>query len=80
MVSCQNGPTRHAYAWQIGPFWQDTLDMCIPVRPYVDRLLNQVDWTHLLFLLELHIIIIYVNKYFIILTMMKNHALNFLHI
>ena len=24
-VSCQNGPTRHAYAWQIGPFWQDTL-------------------------------------------------------
>ena len=26
-VSCQNSPTRHAYAWQIGPFWQDTLDM-----------------------------------------------------
>ena len=24
-VSCQKGPTRHAYAWQIGPFWQDTL-------------------------------------------------------
>ena len=24
-VSCQNGPTSHAYAWQIGPFWQDTL-------------------------------------------------------
>ena len=24
-VSCQNGPTRHACAWQIGPFWQDTL-------------------------------------------------------
>ena len=21
------GPTCHAYAWQIGPFWQDTLDM-----------------------------------------------------
>ena len=21
------GPSRHAYAWQIGPFWQDTLDM-----------------------------------------------------
>ena len=20
-VSCQKGPTRHAYAWQIGPFW-----------------------------------------------------------
>ena len=27
MVSCQKGPTCHAYAWQIGPFWQDTLDM-----------------------------------------------------
>ena len=27
MVSCQKGPTRHAYALQIGPFWQDTLDM-----------------------------------------------------
>ena len=27
MVSCQKGPTRHAYAWHIGPFWQDTLDM-----------------------------------------------------
>ena len=25
-VSCQKGPTRHAYAWQIGPFWQDTPD------------------------------------------------------
>ena len=27
MVSCQKGPTYHAYAWQIGPFWQDTLDI-----------------------------------------------------
>ena len=27
MVSCQKGPTCHAYAWQIGPFWQDTLDI-----------------------------------------------------
>ena len=27
MVSCQKGPTRHAYALQIGPFWQDTLDV-----------------------------------------------------
>ena len=27
MVSYQKGPTCHAYAWQIGPFWQDTLDM-----------------------------------------------------
>ena len=27
MVSCQKGPTRHANAWQIGPFWQDTIDI-----------------------------------------------------
>ena len=26
-VSRQKGPTRHAYAWQIGPFWQDALDL-----------------------------------------------------
>ena len=26
MVSCQKGPTRHAYSWQIRPFWHDTLD------------------------------------------------------
>ena len=31
MVSGQKGPTRHAYAWQIGPFWRDTLDFrCLP--------------------------------------------------
>ena len=30
MVSCQKGPTRHAHAWQIGPFWQDTLDIRDP--------------------------------------------------
>ena len=27
MVSYQKGPTRHAYAWQIGPFWQDSLEI-----------------------------------------------------
>ena len=26
-VSCQKGPNHHAYAWQIGPFWQDTLEL-----------------------------------------------------
>ena len=34
MVSCQKGPTRHAYAWQIGPFLQDTIEMwsmCEPI-------------------------------------------------
>ena len=35
-VSCQKGPTRHAYAWQIGPFWQDTLEMSnIQTRPHI---------------------------------------------
>ena len=29
MVSCQKGPTRHVYAWQIRPFWQDTLDIVV---------------------------------------------------
>ena len=23
----KGGPIRHAYAWQIGPFWQDTLEV-----------------------------------------------------
>ena len=27
--SCQKGPTRHAYAWQIGPYWQDTFELWI---------------------------------------------------
>ena len=26
-VSSQKSPTRHADAWQIGPFWQDILDI-----------------------------------------------------
>ena len=32
MASCQNGPTRHAYAWQIGPFWQDTIEFTKTLR------------------------------------------------
>ena len=28
MVSCQKDPTRHTYAWQIEPYWQDTIDLC----------------------------------------------------
>ena len=27
LVSCQKRPTPHANAWQIGPFWQDTLNV-----------------------------------------------------
>ena len=57
MVSCQKGPTHHAYAWRIGPFWQDTLDKqewnvrffswdnlthCDPVMPYEDMDLCQL--------------------------------------
>ena len=30
MVFCQKIPTQHAYAWQIGPFWQYTLVMFVP--------------------------------------------------
>ena len=30
-VSWQKGPTRHAFAWQIGPFWQDTLELLIEI-------------------------------------------------
>ena len=38
MVSCQRGPTRHASAWQIGPFWQDTLEIR-PCRKTATQLL-----------------------------------------
>ena len=40
-VSCQKGPTHHAYAWQIGPFWQDTLDMWHHL-PMSDRNITEV--------------------------------------
>ena len=31
-VSYQKGPTGHAYTWQIGPFWQDTLNTWVCVK------------------------------------------------
>ena len=34
-VSCQKGPSRHACAWQIGPCWQDTLNLMQVRMPYV---------------------------------------------
>ena len=37
MVSFQKGPTRHAYAWQIGPFWQDTIDVSWSCRIFSYR-------------------------------------------
>ena len=33
MASCQKGPNRHAYTWQIGLFWQDTLDLEVFLLP-----------------------------------------------
>ena len=41
-VSFQKGLTRHAYAWQIGPFWQDTLDIGVIAVPVslIDRVLT----------------------------------------
>ena len=33
---CQKGPTRHAYAWQIGPFRQDALDMPFTEKIHID--------------------------------------------
>ena len=36
MVSHPNRPTRHAYAWQIGPFWQDTLDITVMLHEHDD--------------------------------------------
>ena len=38
-VSCKKGPTRHAYAWQIGHFWQDTLDIAT-------SLISPFMWAH----------------------------------
>ena len=35
------GPTRHAYAWQIGPFWQDTLDVMYEV--FDVNILEEID-------------------------------------
>ena len=48
MVSCQKEPTRHAYAWQIGPFWQDTLDVCLHVTCMVDSQYSQYQSTYAL--------------------------------
>ena len=46
-VSCQKGPTRHVYAGQIGPFWQDTLGMCDIIRQYEYRLMEMFPSHHL---------------------------------
>ena len=43
MESYQKGPTRHAYAWQIGPFWQDTLDITKMIEKIIKRTNNSSD-------------------------------------
>ena len=40
-VSCQKGSTPHSYAWQIGPFWQDTFNvsqLASTSQPAVDKI------------------------------------------
>ena len=49
MVSCQKGPTHHAHAWQIGPFWQDTLNVCMPGTYATNHV-----WAHDWNLLNIH--------------------------
>ena len=44
MVSCQKGPTRHAYTWQIGPFWQDTPDVCTHNAEKLGKEQNRGNW------------------------------------
>ena len=47
-VSCQKGTTHHAYAWQIGPFWQDTLDICIYISIFGHQVIianMNISWT-----------------------------------
>ena len=39
-VSSQKGRTRHAYTWQIGPFWQDTLDSPAMYKRYLSTFGN----------------------------------------
>ena len=46
MVSCQKGPTRHAYAWQMGPFWQDTLVFAFNSWwPYDEPIQHYAPWS-----------------------------------
>ena len=40
----QKGPTRHAYAWQIGPFWQDTLDIWSIIKQDKSKMMFILFW------------------------------------
>ena len=45
--TCKKGPTRHAYAWQIAPFWQDTLGIkCEPDVSTIYLIFQNVEFLH----------------------------------
>ena len=44
MVCCQKGTTRHAYPWQIGPFWWETFD----IYQISDRSVSIIGLTHVI--------------------------------
>ena len=50
-VSCQNGPPRHVNAWQIGPFWQDTIDMPNDCKVMKDNLINILQQSHFIIII-----------------------------
>ena len=47
-VSCQKGPICHAQAWQVGPFWQDTIDMWMCHHFITINLIALCCWWHTL--------------------------------
>ena len=65
MVSCQKGPICHAYTWQIGPFWQDTLDVCVCVcnsaRPRLIDWLDLFELSQILFYPELTLHLVFLD-------------------
>ena len=78
MVSCQKGPTRHAYAWQIGPFWQDTLELLCPqwIPNHVDFTINRGSYIYT-FMPRSHGLIMYYmyETLFLFLVMITNWLL-----
>ena len=42
LVSYQKGPIRHAYEWQIGPFWQDTLDIYVYITVHACARISKI--------------------------------------
>ena len=46
-VSCQKGPICYASARRVGPFWQDTIDLCMPFPRlnHLDTVTKAVCWT-----------------------------------